>query len=170
VSDLERPLSKHLAIRLTNAVALMDVCVVHLRRPMGNGGAEKQVEQNRALLQWAMGHLSKNPKANLVILGDFNESKPVGSPEQSLARDTWEDTAVEARWRDAIWLFLVEHRWDELKLWPTVNLIVLSSVARELCLESTAGALGRFSRCQVEPASAMNLPSRRSPMPSSPRA
>lgn len=85
VSDLERELSKHLVLRLTNAVASMDLCVVHLRRPMGNAGAEKQVEQNRALLRWAMRHLSKNPKANLVILGDFNEARPAGSREQSLA-------------------------------------------------------------------------------------
>ena len=38
----------------------------------------------RALLKWAMRHLSGDPKANLVILGDFNEGKPVGSDSQAL--------------------------------------------------------------------------------------
>lgn len=84
-SDLERELSKHLVVRLTNAVASMDVCVVHLRRPIGVDGQQKQVEQCRALLRWAMRHLAKNPKANLVILGDFNEGRPVGSADQALA-------------------------------------------------------------------------------------
>jgi hypothetical protein len=49
VSDLEGELSKHLVVRLTNAITSMDVCVVHLRRPMENGGIEKQRNQCRAL-------------------------------------------------------------------------------------------------------------------------
>ena len=85
VSDLERELSKHLVVRLTNAVTSMDICVVHLRRPIGAEGHEKQVEQCRALLRWGMRHLATDPKANLVILGDFNEGKPVGRADQSLA-------------------------------------------------------------------------------------
>jgi hypothetical protein len=63
----------------------MDVCVVHLRRPMGNGGIEKQRSQCRALLRWAMRHLSSNPRANLVIMGDFNEGQPVGNSDQALS-------------------------------------------------------------------------------------
>ncbi len=85
VSDLERELSKHLVVRLTNAVTSMDICVVHLRRPIGSDGIEKQKNQCRALLRWAMRHLSGNPKANVVIMGDFNEGHPVGSDEQALA-------------------------------------------------------------------------------------
>lgn len=85
VSDLERELSKHLVVRLTNAVTSMDICVVHLRRPIGAEGYEKQVEQCRALLRWGMRHLATDPKANLVILGDFNEGKQVGRADQSLA-------------------------------------------------------------------------------------
>ncbi len=85
VSDLERALSKHLVVRLTNAVTAMDVCVVHLRRPIGADGEKKQVEQCRALLKWAMRHLSTDPKANLVILGDFNEGQPVGDGGSALA-------------------------------------------------------------------------------------
>ena len=85
VSDLERELSKHLVVRLTNAVTSMDICVVHLRRPIGDGGIEKQRNQCRALLRWAMRHLSGDPKANVVILGDFNEGHPVGSDGQALA-------------------------------------------------------------------------------------
>ena len=46
-------------------------------------------------------------------------------------QDTWEDAAHESRWRDALWLFLVEHRWDEPKLWPTVNLIAVASLPRD---------------------------------------
>src|SRR5947208_4160556 len=71
VSDLERELSKHLVVRLTNAVTTIDICVVHLRRPIGDEGVEKQRNQCRALLRWAMRHLSGDPKANLVIMGDF---------------------------------------------------------------------------------------------------
>lgn len=85
VSELERELSKHLVVRLTNAVATLDVAVVHLRRAIGAEGSAKQKDQCRALLRWAMRHLAKNPQANVVILGDLNETKPVGSPEQSLA-------------------------------------------------------------------------------------
>jgi endonuclease/exonuclease/phosphatase family metal-dependent hydrolase len=72
-------------VRLTNAVTHIDVAVVHLRVPRGADGSEKQKEQNRALLRWTMRHLAQNPKANVMILGDFNEGKPVGSPEQNLA-------------------------------------------------------------------------------------
>src|SRR5688572_21063137 len=63
-SDLERELSKHLVVRLTNSFAHIDVAVVHLRVPRNGDGDEKQKEQNRALLRWAMRHLAKNPKAN----------------------------------------------------------------------------------------------------------
>jgi len=85
VSDLERELSKHLVVRLTNAVTALDICVVHLRRPIGDDGVEKQRNQCRALLRWAMRHLASDPKANLVIMGDFNEGHPVGSDKQALA-------------------------------------------------------------------------------------
>ena len=85
VSDLERELSKHLVVRLTNAVTAIDICVIHLRRPIGDEGVEKQRNQCRALLRWAMWHLSGDPKANLVIMGDFNEGQQVGSLEDALA-------------------------------------------------------------------------------------
>ena len=84
VSDLERELSKHLVVRLTNAVTAIDICVIHLRRPIGDEGVEKQRNQCRALLRWAMRHLSGDPKANLVIMGDFNEGQQVGSDRQAL--------------------------------------------------------------------------------------
>lgn len=85
VSDLERELSKHLVVRLTNAFTHIDVAVVHLRVPRNGDGDEKQKGQNRALLRWAMRHLAKDPKANIIIMGDFNEGNPVGSREQNLA-------------------------------------------------------------------------------------
>jgi endonuclease/exonuclease/phosphatase family metal-dependent hydrolase len=72
-------------VRITNAVTAMDICVVHLRRPIGSDGIEKQRNQCRALLRWSMRHLSGDPKANLVIMGDFNEGQPVGSADQALA-------------------------------------------------------------------------------------
>lgn len=81
VSDLERELSKHLVVRLTNAVTSIDVCVVHLRRPLGQDGEQKQADQCRALLRWSMRHLATDLNANLVILGDFNEGTPVRSKE-----------------------------------------------------------------------------------------
>jgi endonuclease/exonuclease/phosphatase family metal-dependent hydrolase len=82
---LEKELSKHLVVRLTNSFTHMDICVVHLRVPRDKASLEKQRDQNRALLRWSMRHLASNPTANLVIMGDFNEGKPVGSPEQSMA-------------------------------------------------------------------------------------
>jgi endonuclease/exonuclease/phosphatase family metal-dependent hydrolase len=85
VSDLEHEVSKHLVVRLTNAATSIDICLVHLRRPLGADGTEKQKDQCRALLRWAMRHLANNPKANLVVMGDFNESQPVGSNGQALS-------------------------------------------------------------------------------------
>jgi len=85
VSELEQELSKHLVVRLTNAVSAVDICVVHLRRPIGADGIAKQQEQNRALLRWSMRHLANDPKANVIILGDFNEGKAVGSPDGNVA-------------------------------------------------------------------------------------
>jgi hypothetical protein len=55
-------------VRITNATTSLDICVVHLRRPVRNDGIEKQREQCRALLRWAMRHLSENPKANHGVL------------------------------------------------------------------------------------------------------
>jgi hypothetical protein len=52
---------------------------------MGDDGKAKQLGQNRALLRWAMWHLSSDLKANLAIMGDFNEGQPVGSDHQALA-------------------------------------------------------------------------------------
>src|SRR5687767_11299183 len=59
VSDLEKELSKHLVVRLTNAFTHIDVAVVHLRVPRNGDGDEKQKDQNRALLRWTMRHLAK---------------------------------------------------------------------------------------------------------------
>ena len=43
VSGLERELSKRLVVRPNNAGTPMDVCVVHLRRPIGDNGVERQL-------------------------------------------------------------------------------------------------------------------------------
>ena len=37
------------------------------------------------LMKWAMRHLSGDPKADMVITGDFNEGHPVGADAQALA-------------------------------------------------------------------------------------
>jgi endonuclease/exonuclease/phosphatase family metal-dependent hydrolase len=82
---LDRWLSKHLVVRLTNAVTTLDVCVVHLRRAIGAEGITKQQQQTEALKIWANQHLKENPRANLVILGDFNETKKPGDASAALA-------------------------------------------------------------------------------------
>jgi endonuclease/exonuclease/phosphatase family metal-dependent hydrolase len=84
-SELRGALSKHLVLRLTNDITALDICVVHLAPTADGKGESKQLEQNRALLKWTMGHLSKNSAAKLMILGDFHETKPVGDTNQSLA-------------------------------------------------------------------------------------
>jgi hypothetical protein len=53
---------------------------------MGDDGKAGQLGQNRALLWLAVRHLAKDPKANLAIMGDFNEGEPVGSDTQAPAR------------------------------------------------------------------------------------
>jgi TPR repeat protein len=62
VADLERELAKQLVVRLIGAVEAQ-VRIVHLRRPIGNDGIEKQKNQCPALLRWAMRHLAGDPKA-----------------------------------------------------------------------------------------------------------
>jgi hypothetical protein len=47
------------------------------RSPQGNGGLHRKA--GRAHRRWAMRHLAKDLKANLVIMGDFNEGHPVGN-------------------------------------------------------------------------------------------
>ncbi len=83
-ADLDSHLSKHLVLHLTNSVTSLDVCIVHLLRALG-GEKEKQTQQNEALKLWAEQILSKNPKANVIILGDFNEVKNVGDASASVA-------------------------------------------------------------------------------------
>lgn len=84
-AELEQALSKHLVVRLTNATTQITFCVVHLRVPSNPEAIEKQNAQNRALATWALSILAFDYKANLAILGDFNEDHPAGSKTQSLA-------------------------------------------------------------------------------------
>jgi len=83
--ELDSAISKHLIISLTNATTSLELCVVHLRRSVGRNGPQKQRAQDEALRKWAARQFKENPNANLVIFGDFNETKRVGTPEQSLA-------------------------------------------------------------------------------------
>lgn len=84
--DLDSALSKHLVVHLTNSLlrASLELCVVHLRRPIGEDGIHVQQNQIQALKNWAVKRLAKNPQENLIVLGDFNEDKPAGNPAQSL--------------------------------------------------------------------------------------
>jgi hypothetical protein len=38
LADRERELAKHLVFRLTDAMTSLDICVIHLRRPIGSDG------------------------------------------------------------------------------------------------------------------------------------
>jgi hypothetical protein len=83
--ELDKALSKHLVVKLTNDFTSVEICVVHLRRPIGKYAKLQQQDQNTALKKWADGRLAKNPRANLIVLGDFNEAKPPGDTNASIA-------------------------------------------------------------------------------------
>jgi hypothetical protein len=87
VAGLDADLSKHLVVQLTNRFlrASLELCVAHLRRGIGKYGLQEQHDQDEALRNWAARQLAKNPNENLIILGDFNESKKPGDPRQSLS-------------------------------------------------------------------------------------
>ena len=83
--ELDKALSKHLVVKLTNNFTSLEICVVHLRRPIGKYAKLQQQDQNLALKKWADGRLAKNPRANIIILGDFNETKSPGDADASVA-------------------------------------------------------------------------------------
>jgi hypothetical protein len=83
--ELDKNLSKHLVVKLTNNFAALEICVVHLRRGIGQYGLRAQRGQDAALKNWAAARLARNPQENLVILGDFNETKNAGDPSASVA-------------------------------------------------------------------------------------
>ena len=85
VPELDKDLSKHLVIRLTNNFSALDVCAVHLKRSIGKSGKLAQQDQNAALKKWADARLAKNPAANLIVLGDFNETTAPGATNAALA-------------------------------------------------------------------------------------
>jgi hypothetical protein len=76
---------ENLVGRLTNAVTSMDICLVHLHRQIGSDGIEKQKSLCRALLRWAMRHLSANllaPPRSFGLVSQLdtspqNEESPV---------------------------------------------------------------------------------------------
>jgi endonuclease/exonuclease/phosphatase family metal-dependent hydrolase len=84
-ADLDSALSKHLVVSITNSWTALEFCVVHLRRPLGTDGAERQKAQCEALAGWAKKVLQQDTNSNVIILGDFNEAKPVGDTKQTLA-------------------------------------------------------------------------------------
>ena len=83
--ELDKDLSKHLVVKLTNDFTSLEICVVHLRRPIGKYAKLEQQDQTAALEKWADGRLANNPRANIIILGDFNETKPPGDAAAALA-------------------------------------------------------------------------------------
>jgi endonuclease/exonuclease/phosphatase family metal-dependent hydrolase len=82
--ELDKDLSKHLVVKLTNNLTALEICVVHLRRPIGKYAKLQQQDQNLALKKWADGRLAKNPRANIIILGDFNEAKAPDDADASV--------------------------------------------------------------------------------------
>jgi endonuclease/exonuclease/phosphatase family metal-dependent hydrolase len=85
VKALDKFLSKHLFLSLTNGHTTLDFCIVHLRRPIRDDGIAAQQRQCLALKNWAADRLKKRPSANLIILGDFNEAKNPGDAAAALA-------------------------------------------------------------------------------------
>ena len=85
VPELDSAVSKHLVVRLTNNFSALEICVVHLRRPIGQYGRRAQDKQCAALKAWTSARLAKNPHENLVIIGDFNEAKKPGDATAALA-------------------------------------------------------------------------------------
>ncbi len=85
VPELDRAVSKHLVLRVTNSFSALEICVIHLRRPIGQYGKLAQEKQCAALQQWASARLAKNPHENLVIIGDFNEPKKPGDATAAVA-------------------------------------------------------------------------------------
>lgn len=85
VPELDKDLSKHMVLRLTNQSSALDICVVHLKRALGRYGRLEQQDQNRALKNWAATRLAKNPDANVIVLGDFNETREPGDADAGLA-------------------------------------------------------------------------------------
>ena len=85
VPELDKELSKHLVIRLTNNFSALDVCAVHLKRSIGKYGKLAQQDQNAALKKWADNRLAKKTNANLIVLGDFNETTAPGATNAALA-------------------------------------------------------------------------------------
>lgn len=83
--ELDKHLSKHLVVKLTNSFSALEICVVHLRRGIGKYGSLEQRDQTTVLKNWADKRLAKNPQANLLIVGDFNDAKNVGDPAGSVA-------------------------------------------------------------------------------------
>ena len=83
--ELDQDLSKHLVVKLTNNFTSLEICVVHLRRPIGKYAKLEQQDQNKSLQKWVTSRLAKNPHANIIVLGDFNEAKPPGDAEAGVA-------------------------------------------------------------------------------------
>jgi endonuclease/exonuclease/phosphatase family metal-dependent hydrolase len=83
--ELDKALSKQLVVKLTNNFSSLEICVVHLRRPIGKYAKLEQQNQNAALKKWAAGRLAQNPRANVIVLGDFNEAKLPGAATASVA-------------------------------------------------------------------------------------
>ena len=83
--ELDKALSKHLVVKLTNNFTSLEICVVHLRRPIGKYAKLEQQDQCKALKKWTDGRLAKNPHSNLIVLGDFNETKPPDDTAASVA-------------------------------------------------------------------------------------
>lgn len=82
-SDLEKEVSKHLTFTLEKGNNRLTCIVVHLRVPRDGEANIAQQNQIRAILRYTQRFL-KNPEANLLVMGDFNEKDKVGSPSANI--------------------------------------------------------------------------------------
>ena len=98
-SELEKELTKHLVVAIDGPKGeALNACVIHLRRPIGKDGEEKQASQIQALLRWAFRFLGKNPQANVILLGDANVATKPDDPTSVLTPLT-NNGFVDAVWK-----------------------------------------------------------------------
>lgn len=76
--DLEREVSKHLTFTLEKEGKRLHIIIVHLRVPKDPEATLAHQNQMRAILKYSQRFL-KEPDANLIVMGDFNEKEPVDS-------------------------------------------------------------------------------------------
>lgn len=98
VGQLDRALSKHLAVTLQHAPSSRRLLIlnVHLVRPIGKN-ADKHRHQLAALQQWAQEVHRLHPEMPVVILGDFNNN--TCTPSSSLVGPAFREVGEINGWQ-----------------------------------------------------------------------